>query len=73
MLLGTAKLEKYHWTAGLLYDGIVIFKLILHYNQTIKISLAYNRRQNKYEKQFIMIVLSLFIFLVYLLFQTKIG
>lgn len=63
MLSETVKLEKYHWTAGLLYDGIVTFNSILHYNQTIKISLVYDRRQNKYERHSIMIVLFFFIYI----------
>lgn len=62
ILSETVKLGKYHWTAGLLYDRIVIFKLVLHYNQIVKNNCSYYRRQNKHEKHSIMIVLFFFIY-----------
>ena len=63
ILSETVKLGKYHWTAGLLYDGIVTFNSILHYNQNMKINRPYNWRQNKYGKHSIMIVLFFFIYI----------
>ena len=63
ILSETVKLGKYHWTAGLLYDGIVTFNSILHYNQNMKINRPYNWRQNKHEKYSIMIVLFFFIYI----------